>query len=348
MVNKAVFMTGIREMEIREIEMPVPIADQVLINLNSCGVCGSDIHYYENGRIADFVVKGDFILGHECAGIVVQVGEKVKNLKVGDKVCLEPGVTCGQCEFCKSGRYNLCPDVVFLATPPYHGAFRQYIAYPESMCFKLPDNMTTVQGALVEPLAVGLHAASQGQIGLGSSVAILGAGCIGLMTLQAAKAFGATHVTVTDISQKRLNLAAELGADVVINAKEMDPIQAVMEMTHGRGVDVVIETAGSEITIQQTAYLAKRGGKIVLVGMSPHDMIPFNFSKVLAGEIEIKTVFRYRNLYPVAISAIASGRVNVDRMVTHEFSLLQTKEAFEYVIGNREEVIKAVIKLPLD
>lgn len=348
MKNKAVFMTGIREMAICEIEMPLPSPDQVVIRLSLCGICGSDMHYYESGRIADFVVKGDFILGHECAGTVVQIGEQVKKLKVGDKVCLEPGITCGQCEFCKGGRYNLCPDVAFLATPPYHGAFRQYMAYPENLCFKLPDNVTPLEGALVEPLAVGLHAASQGRIGLGSSVAILGAGCIGLMTLQAVKAFGAAHVTVTDITSKRLNLAAELGADAIVNAKEKDPIQAVMEFTGGQGVDVVIETAGSETTVQQTAYLVKRGGKIVFVGMPPSDIIPFNFSKLLAGEAEIKTVFRYRNLYPAAIEAIASGRVNVNRMVTHEFLFSQTKEAFEYVIAHREDVVKAVIKLSAD
>jgi len=348
MINKAAIMTGIKKIEMREIEIPIPKPDEVLVKLNSCGICGSDLHYYEKGKIADFVVKGDFILGHESAGTIVGLRENVKDLKVGDKVCLEPGATCGQCEFCKEGRYNLCPDVVFLATPPYDGAFRQYIAFPESLCFKLPENMSFEDGALVEPLSVGLHAASQGNIRPGSKVVILGAGCIGLMTLQAAKLFGASHVTITDIAENRLNMARELGADAVVNAKERDPIQAIMDITRGVGGDVVIETAGTEVTIQQTAYMIKKGGKIVLVGMSPSEIVPFNFSKILASEAEIKTVFRYRNLYPVAIEAIASGKVDVRSMVTHKFPFCQTREALDFVVENREDVVKAVITIAED
>jgi L-iditol 2-dehydrogenase len=345
MKNKAIFMTDLNKMEIREVEMPKIKETEALVKLGYVGVCGSDVHYLEHGSIGDFIVNGDFILGHECAGEVVELGDKVTNLKIGDKVALEPGYTCGQCEFCKTGKYNLCPDVEFLATPPYHGCLKNYIAFPANMCFKLPDNITLKEGALVEPLAVGMHAASQGNVKLGDSVVILGAGCIGLVTLLACKAYGATDISVVDIMQKRLDYAIELGATRVINAKETDTVKVIDEMTNGNGVDVVIETAGSKITVQHTAHLVKRGGTIVLVGMAPEDIIEYNFAKIMAKEALITSVFRYRNIYPKAINAIAKGIIDVSGIVTHEFDFEDTAKAFDFVINNKNDVVKAVIKI---
>jgi L-iditol 2-dehydrogenase len=345
MKNRAVFMTGLNKMEIREVELPKIKENEVLVKLEYVGICGSDVHYLEHGSIGDFVVNGDFILGHECAGEVVELGSKVTNLQIGDKVALEPGCTCGQCEFCKTGKYNLCPDVEFLATPPYHGCLENYIAFPANMCFKLPDNISSKEGALVEPLAVGMHAAAQGNVKLGDSVVILGAGCIGLVTLLACKAYGATDITVVDIMQKRLDYAMKLGASRVINAKEADTIKTLEELTKGKGVDVVIETAGSKITVQQTSYLVKRGGTIVLVGMAPEDIIDYNFAKLMAKEANINTVFRYRNIYPKAINAIAKGIIDVSGIVTHEFDFEDTAKAFDFVIHNKNDVVKAVIKI---
>jgi len=344
MQNKAFFMTDLNKMEMREIEMPKIKDTEVLIKLEYVGICGSDVHYLEHGKIGDFVVEGDFILGHECAGTVVEVGKNVKTLKVGDKVALEPGQTCGQCEFCKTGKYNLCPDVEFLATPPYHGCLENYIAYPENMAFKLPDHITTKEGALIEPLAVGMHAAAQGNVKLGDSVVILGAGCIGLVTLLACKAYGATDITVVDVLQKRLDYAMRLGATRVINASNEDTIEAYSKI-NPKGADVVIETAGSKVTIQQTACLVKTGGTVVLVGMAPEDIIEYNFAKILAKEAEIKSVFRYRNIYPTAIQAVAQGLIDVSGIVTHEFDFELTPEAFQYVINNKQDVVKAVIKI---
>lgn len=345
MENKAVYMTGLNKMEIRELEIPVPKEKQVLVKLEYVGVCGSDVHYLQHGKIGSFIVEGDFILGHECAGTVAAVGPGVKNLKVGDKVALEPGITCGQCEFCKSGRYNLCPDVEFLATPPYQGCLMNYIVFPENMAFKLPDNVSTKEGALVEPLAVGLHAAAQGGVRLGDKVVILGAGCIGLVTLLACKAYGATEVMVVDVVEKRLEVAKKLGASHVINARLENAIAKIAELTGGSGVDKVIETAGNEITIRQTAYLVKRGGTIVLVGLAPRDVIEFDFMQIMTKEAEIKSVFRYRNLYPAAIGAIADGKIDVKGIVTHEFDFADTEKAFAHVIENKNDVVKAVIKL---
>ncbi len=345
MTNKAFYMTGLRKMEMREVSVPMPKEDQVLIKIEYVGICGSDVHYLEHGRIGDFVVEGDFILGHECSGVVVETGKNVKRLKVGDKVALEPGVPCGQCEFCRSGKYNLCPDVEFLATPPYHGCLMNYMAFPENMAFKLPDNVSTKEGALVEPLAVGLHAAAQGNVRLGDKVVILGAGTIGLVTLLACKAYGATEVTVVDVIDKRLEVAVNLGATRVINAKNENAVETIMALTNGAGVDKVIETAGSEHTIKQCPYLIKRGGTIVLVGLAPKDIIDFNFMQIMVKEADIKTVFRYRNLYPSAIGAIADGKIDVKGIVTHEFDFEDSDKAFDFVIENKNDVVKALIKI---
>lgn len=344
-MNRAAYMNGIKNIEYENIEMPVPDKGEVLIKLEYVGICGSDVHFYEHGRIGDFVVDGKFILGHESGGSVVAVGEGVKTLKPGDKVALEPGVTCGQCEFCKSGRYNLCPDVKFFATPPYDGTFRDYISFPENMCFKLPDNVSTMEGALVEPLAVGLHAAKQGNVTLGDTVVILGSGCIGLVSILASRAYGASKIIVVDVLDKRLKFAEDMGADYVINAKKEDAIAAVEKLTEGNGADIVIETAGNKITIGQTSHMAKRGGTVVLVGLAAEDEINYNFAKVMNKELTIKSVFRYRNLYQIAVNAIASGSIDVKKIVTHEFGFDEIKKGFDYVIENSEDVVKAVIRI---
>ncbi|WP_024831536.1 NAD(P)-dependent alcohol dehydrogenase [Ruminiclostridium josui] len=345
MKNRAAYMTGINKIEIRDIEVPKLREKDVLVKLEYVGICGSDVHYLEHGKIGDFIVNGDFILGHECAGTVVEIGSGVQNLQVGDKVALEPGITCGQCEFCKSGRYNLCPDVEFLATPPYHGSLMNYIAFPENMCFKLPENITTKEGALVEPLAVGMHAANQGEVKLGSSVVILGAGTIGLVTLLACKANGATDITVVDVIPKRLEYAKKLGATNTINAAETDVFAEIDKLTNKKGVDIVIETAGSARTISQTPYMIKNGGTIVLVGLAPQDIIEFNFAKIMAKEATIKSVFRYKNIYPTAIKAISKGIIDITGIVTHEFDFDDVANAFDYVINNKQDVVKAVIKI---
>ena len=345
MDNKAVFMQGTNNMVVKDVPMPEIKDKEVLIKIDIVGICGSDVHYYQHGKIGSFIVEGDFILGHECAGEVVEAGKDVKNLVIGDRVALEPGKTCGVCEFCKIGKYNLCADVEFFATPPYHGVFTNYVAHPEDMCFKLPDNVSNVEGALVEPLAVGLHASDQGNVKLGDTVVIFGTGCIGLVTLLSCKAKGASNVIVIDVLENRLKVAEKIGASHVINAKENNIIQKIDEITNGRGADVVIDTAGAEITLKQTVDVVRRGGTIVLVGMAPKDEVEFSFMKLMGKEAEIKTVFRYRNLYPTAIKAIASGSINAKDIVSHEFEFDKIKEAFDFVVGNASDVVKAVIKI---
>ena len=345
MKNQAVYMQGTNNMITKEVPVPVPGANEVLIKIKVVGICGSDMHYYQHGRIGDFIVEGDFVLGHESAGEVIEVGLNVKNLKVGDRVALEPGKTCGKCKYCKEGKYNLCPNVEFFATPPFHGVFTNYVTHPEDMCFKLPDNVSFMEGALVEPLAVGLHASGMGEVKLGDTVVIFGSGCIGLVTLLSCKAKGASKVYVVDVLVNRLETAKRLGADEVINARENDIIQKINELTDGHGADVVIETAGAEATVKQTADVVSRGGTIVLVGMTPKDETSFNFMKLMGKEGQIKTIFRYRNLYPVAISAISSGAINVKSIVSHEYDFGHVKEAFDFVVNNAKDVVKAVINI---
>ncbi|MCL2060492.1 MAG: zinc-binding dehydrogenase, partial [Oscillospiraceae bacterium] len=251
---------------------------------------------------------------------------------------------CGECEYCLTGRYNLCPGVVFLATPPVQGCFSNYIAFPAKLAFKLPGNISAKEGALVEPLAVGLEAATAGGVRLGCSVAILGSGCIGLVSLLASKALGASRVAVTDVIDLRLDKARELGADFVFNATSGDAVKALMEASGGRGYDVVMETAGAVATTQQTPELVKRGGTIVLVGLPPESTFPFNFAALMGRVAEIKTIFRYKNQYPVAINALASGKIDVSGIVTHEYAFEDIAEAFRVNIEERSSVVKIVVK----
>ena len=351
MKMKAAYMNEIGKMEIGEFDRPTPKEKQVLVKLDYVGVCGSDGHYFHTGRCGSFVVTDDckpFILGHECAGVVVETGKGVTGLKVGDKVAIEPGITCGECEFCRSGRYNLCPDVVFLATPPVQGCNMEYIAFPENLCFKLPENVSTLEGALVEPLSVGVHAANQGDINENDNVLILGAGCIGLVTLLACKAKGAKSVTVVDLEQSHLDKALEMGADYVINAKEKDTLEEVKRLTNGAGYDKVLETAGSKYTIAQTPFAVKRGGTIVLVGIAAEAEFPFNFGQIMDKEPTIKTVFRYRYTYPQAIKDIADGKINVKTIATHRFDFDDIQKAYDLAYSDKKNVIKAVIKINKD
>lgn len=342
---KVAVMNGIGKMGFEEREIPKIKDNEVLVKLDYVGICGSDLHYYETGAIGDYVVEPPFVLGHEPGGVVVEAGKNVTHLKAGDRVALEPGKTCGHCEFCKTGRYNLCPDVVFFATPPVDGVFQEYVAHEADLCFKLPDNVSTLEGALIEPLAVGFHAAMQGNAHAGQTAVVMGAGCIGLVSMMALKAMGVSKVYVVDIMQKRLDKALELGADGVINGAEKDAVQEVMRLTDNKGCDLAIETAGTQITTVQTIHMTKKGSTIVLVGYSKSGEMTLPMSLALDKELTFKTVFRYRHIYPMAIEAVASGKVNLKGIVTDIFSLEEAQKAMDYSVNNKADVVKAVIKI---
>lgn len=341
--NRAAFVLGHREMEVRDLPLPKCGDDEALVKIAYCGICGSDAHFYEFGEEA-FPDIYPFILGHECSGTVVKTGKKVKNLKVGDRVALEPGKTCGECEWCKSGKYNLCPDVKFISAPVCNGAMRNYIAHPASLCFKLPNNMSLLSGALIEPLAVGIHGARQAEAGPGKTAVILGSGCIGLVTLLAAKLYQVDRVIMVDVFDIRLDKAKELGADEVVNSRSEDPVKAVMEMTGGMGADIVFETAGNPVTTALTGKLVKRGGTITLIGNTPGET-PFEFLEIMNKEVTIKSVFRYRNIYPLAISAISSGKVAIESIVSRMFTLEEAKKAFETALTEKQANVKIVLHI---
>ena len=342
---KTAVMLGIGKMGFEEREIPQVKEDEVLVKLEYVGICGSDLHYYESGAIGDYVVKPPFVLGHEPGGTVVEVGRNVKHLKAGDRVALEPGKTCGHCEFCKTGRYNLCPDVVFFATPPVDGVFQEYVAHEADLCFKLPDHVSTMEGALIEPLAVGFHAAMQGGARAGQTAVVMGAGCIGLVTMMALKAMGVTKVYTVDIMEKRLQKALELGADGVINAGQADAVEEVRKLTDGKGCDLVIETAGTQATTVQAIRMTKKGAAIVLVGYSKSGEMTLPMSLALDKELTFKTVFRYRHIYPMAIDAVAAGKVNLKGIVTDIFTLDEIQKAMDHSVNNKADIVKAVVRI---
>jgi L-iditol 2-dehydrogenase len=342
MKNIAAFLTDIETIKLREVEMPVINSDEVLVKMGAIGICGSDLHYYSHGRIGDFAANFPFILGHECAGEVIEVGSEVTHLKIGDKVALEPGVPCGRCEFCLSGKYNLCPDVRFFATPPYDGCLMNYVAHPARFAFKLPENVSLLEGALVEPLAIGINAALTGGVKLGDTVVIFGAGCIGLVSLLASKAYGATKVIIVDIIEKRLNVARGMGA-ITLNANKCNVIKEIEQLTDGNGAQVVIDCAGTNTTICQTIDVAKPGGIILWVGLATDSVDGLKLEQISTKELTIKSIFRYKNLYPTTIAAIADGKIDITGIVSDKYRFEDTQKAFADTLKNTKNIVKSVI-----
>lgn len=345
MNNTKAILTTPGSMKIMPAEIPVPKDDEVLIKVEYVGICGSDVHGFESGPfIPPKDPNQEIGLGHECAGTVAAVGRNVRKFKIGDRVNIEPGVPCGKCRYCLEGKYNICPDVDFMATQPnYRGALTNYLCHPESFTYKLPENMDTLEGALVEPAAVGIHAAMLAEVTPGKKIIILGAGCIGLMTLQACRCMGASDIVVVDVLEKRLTMASQLGAKYVIDGAKEDTIVRSKELLGEAGADIIFETAGSQATVKQAPHLVMRGGKIMIVGTVPGDS-PINFLKINR-EVTIQTVFRYANRYPVTIEAISSGRFDVKSMVTHVYDYADVQRAFEESVHNKQDIIKGVIKI---
>jgi len=331
------------EVEMKEIPMPEIRSDEILVKVMAVGVCGSDVHYYEHGKIGPYVVKEPLILGHECAGVVVATGEKTTRFRLGDRVAVEPGVTCGRCDACKSGRYNLCPDVRFLATPPVNGAFVQYIAVREDFLFPIPDRLSFEEAALNEPFSVGIHAAKRVGLQPGSTVAIMGMGPVGLMAVVAAKAFGASTIIVTDLEEIRLEAALRLGADHAVNIRQKDALDAIKGITGGLGVDVAFETAGNPKALQSALLSLRRGGKLAIVGLPPQEAIELNVPFIADNEVDIYGIFRYVNTYPQGISFLSSGVADVRSLITDRYPLERTHEALERARTNKSGSLKVMV-----
>lgn len=327
---------------------PVPKTvgpDQVLIRIKYVGVCGSDVHYYQDGRIGDFVVKHPTVLGHESSGVIVKTGSRVNGLKAGDRVAIEPGVPCGQCECCISGRYNQCKAIEFFGTFPTHGTYRENVVHPARWVYKLPPGISLQEGAMLEPLSVSVHAVNLSGVGACHTIAVLGMGSIGLTCLQILRMNRAHTIFATDRIVPRLKLARKLGADRIINIRQEDPVRAILRETGGRGVDLVFEAAGQLDAHHHAAEVLRPGGEMVIIGIPPEDRLGFKAGTVRRKELVLTMVRRMRYTYGPSLDLVRRGLVDVKCLVTHTYSLKNIVKAFKLVEDYADGVIKAVIKI---
>lgn len=338
---------GINDMRIEELDVPKLGPCDVLVKVKAVGVCGSDVHFYKEGRIGPYVPRPGHIIGHESAGEIVAVGENVKDRKVGDRVAMEPGTPCGQCDLCKKGKYNLCRDMMFMGhpDPEREGAYVEYTVLPAGYTYLLPDSMSFEEGAMMEPLAVAMQAFKRGRVKAGDTIAILGCGPIGLSMLLAAKAFGCTEVYMTDSIQYRLDYAKEFGATKVFNIDAEDFVKGIMEATNNKGVDVVIEAAGNPDAYKYCTSIATRGGVCVFVGMSAEEMFPINVFEIIDKELDITSVFRYENVYEQAVRLAGAGLIDMNKLITHRMPLEKIGEAMDIAHEKRDNAIKVVITM---
>ncbi len=343
---KAAFLTGLRRMELRDAPEPKLVGpDDVLIAIAIVGVCGSDMHYYRAGRIGCQLVQYPWIAGHECAGAVQAVGPAVRSLRPGQRIAVDPLIWCHKCDQCRAGDIHTCRDQSFLGCPgQLAGSLSQRLVMPEASCFPVPDSMTMARAALVEPLSIALWASRLGNVQPGMKVGILGAGPIGLSVLSCVKHAAACTVYQTDLLDNRLALARRMGADWTGNAAGED-IEAVIAAAEPLGLDVVFECVGDEKTINQCLRLVKPRGLVVLVGIPEEDSVPFEMNQMRRKEIRVQNVRRQRHCVQPAIDLLASGELNLDGLVTHEFALDQVAEAFELVADYRDGVVKAMIRV---
>lgn len=332
----------LRDVDIQETLGP----HDVRIDIHTVGVCGSDVHYYTHGYIGPFKVNEPMILGHEASGTVSEVGSEVQNLKVGDRVCMEPGIPDPNSRATREGIYNLDPAVRFWATPPIHGVLRPSVVHPAAFTFKLPDNVSFAEGAMVEPLAVGMHSATKAKIRPGDVAIVTGAGPIGLVTALSALAGGCAMVLVTDVKQPKLDLAASLkpGAIVPVNVAEDNLTEVVHSHTDGWGADVVFECSGNAKVAAGVFEPLCPGGCVVYVGM-PLEPIAFDVVAAQVKEARIEHVFRYAHVYPRALKLMGSGQLNVKPLITDKFNFGQSKEAFDFCVNMPDTSVKAQIEV---
>lgn len=318
MSNLAAVMPELGRIEITDVGDPAPRGRQAVVRMEAVGVCGSDTTYFTVGRIGDWVVDGPIVLGHECAGTVVEIGPDVTQVAVGDRVAIEPGTPCRDCAECLVGRYHLCPDLVFFATPPYDGSLVQRMAVDERQLFRMPESMSFEDGALCEPLSVGIWACRRAGLKDGDRVLVTGAGPVGILAAQVARAHGASAVTVTDTSDWRLSFAQSLGFETEkVGSEPTAPDQRF---------DVLLECSGAPTALGDGLWRLGTGGRAAMVGMPKQD-VSLALSRLNLNELTISLVNRYAHTWPVAISLIASGRVDVSGMVTHRFTLDETEAA---------------------
>jgi L-iditol 2-dehydrogenase len=341
---KAAFLTGVRTIEIREVPAPQIVReDDVLVRSKAVGVCGSDLHYYLSGRVGADTVSYPFIPGHECAGIVAEVGKAVTRVKPGDAVVIEPAVSCGTCDQCRTGRPHTCRKLLFLGHyGELTGGMAEYVLAPERNCVPLPAKMTLVQGALAEPLSIALSAASLAGSVRGKTAAVLGAGPIGLSLIMALKAEGSGPVFATEKVEARVAAAAKAGADWTGNP-DRDDIVAAIRARESLGLDVVFECCGEQSALDQGIALLKPGGTLVVAGIPLEPRVTFDSSAVRRREIRVQNVRRQNKCLERAVASIHSGRIKPDFLATHSFPLDEAAQAYEMAAARRDGVIKAIV-----
>jgi D-xylulose reductase len=317
--------------------------DDVRIKMDTIGICGSDVHYYTHGKIGDFIVKEPMVLGHEASGTVLEVGKNVKTLKGGDRICMEPGIPDLRSRATMEGMYNLDPAVVFWATPPVHGCLRETVVHPAMFCFKLPDNVSYAEGALVEPLSVGLQAVKKANVKPGDVAMVTGCGTIGLVTGLAALAGGCSKVIITDVVQPKLDLAAAYGM-IPVNIKKQNLMEVVKKETGDWGADIIFEASGNDAAIAGIFQPLCPGGKVVFIGM-PVNPVPIDIVAAQAKEARMETVFRYANIYPRAIALLGSGKINVKPLITDRYKFADAIKAFDYAANPEPRSVKTIIEM---
>ena len=317
----------------------------VRIAVHTVGICGSDVHYYTHGKIGPFVVEQPMVLGHEASGTVVEVGAQVTHLKPGDRVCMEPGIPDATSRAAKLGIYNVDPAVRFWATPPVHGCLTPQVVHPAAYTYRLPDQVSFAQGAMVEPFAIGMQAALRARIQPGDIGLVTGAGPIGMMTALAALAGGCAKVLVADLAQPKLDIIGAYPGIETVNIRTTPAAQAIAEATDGWGADVVFECSGAAPAILGLPALARPGGTIVLVGM-PVDPVPVDIVGLQAKELRIETVFRYANVYDRAISLIAAGKVDLSPLISATIPFADSIAAFDRAVEARDTDVKIQIRMP--
>ncbi|XP_058825318.1 sorbitol dehydrogenase-like [Topomyia yanbarensis] len=344
-VNVGAVIHGVEDMRMEQVPMPTPRDNEVLLEMDCVGICGSDVHVLTHGGFGEYKLRQPMVIGHESSGVVIGTGKSVKRLKVGDRVAVEPAIGCKVCKLCKAGRYNLCPDGIYSATPPIHGTLQNFYTHVEDCCFKLPPNVTMEEGALLEPLAVGVHSCRIAGIQLGSNVLILGAGPIGMVTVLVAKAMGAAKICVLDLVQSKLDVAKEIGADVTLQIKKGDKEEDLVKKIHqllGVAPDISIECTGAEPCVRLGILATEIGGVLTLVGIGSTNMnLPITIA--LVREVEIRSGFRYANAYPAALTMVANGTIDATKLISHHFDLKDSVEAFKTSRYGLDGAIKVMI-----
>jgi L-iditol 2-dehydrogenase len=336
---------GARDLRLEEVPRPVVQAGQVLLKVACVGVCGSDVHYYLHGRIGTQIARTPIILGHEFSARVAAIGPGVEGLTPEQLVAVEPGIPCHTCEPCLEGHPNLCPHVRFCGTPPVDGVFSEYAVMPAENCFPLPAQLGAVEGALLEPLGIAIHSVDLAQLRAGQTVAVLGAGPIGLLIASVARAAGASQVIMSEPLAYRRKFAQDYVADFALDPETADVPSEILSLTRGRGVDVAFEAAGVPDTPNQAAACTRIGGKVILAGIAQGDNLTLPASTSRHRGLTIKLVRRMKHTYPRAIRLARTGQVNLKPLATHSFPLEQIREAFDMVAGYQDGVLRAMIQI---